>query len=110
MNRDPDAYRYKLFNGSKNFQEHLEHLFLRRRASLRFILSKLLHFILSKLLLFFSNSLPFFFVSFRNMPINRFEIRIYELKGSYDQLYNLLLKSIGLQIIHLKKWKALLIG
>jgi len=25
MNRDPDAYRYKWSNGSKNFQEHLEH-------------------------------------------------------------------------------------
>nr|YP_010287087.1 hypothetical protein RF2 [Hydrocharis chevalieri]YP_010287107.1 hypothetical protein RF2 [Hydrocharis chevalieri]UKT61170.1 hypothetical protein RF2 [Hydrocharis chevalieri]UKT61171.1 hypothetical protein RF2 [Hydrocharis chevalieri] len=25
MNRDPDAYRYKGSNGSKNFQEHLEH-------------------------------------------------------------------------------------
>ncbi|KAJ7941042.1 Protein Ycf2, partial [Quillaja saponaria] len=25
MNRDPNAYRYKWSNGSKNFQEHLEH-------------------------------------------------------------------------------------
>nr|YP_009477258.1 hypothetical chloroplast RF21 [Dolichandra cynanchoides]YP_009477276.1 hypothetical chloroplast RF21 [Dolichandra cynanchoides]AVM81731.1 hypothetical chloroplast RF21 [Dolichandra cynanchoides]AVM81732.1 hypothetical chloroplast RF21 [Dolichandra cynanchoides] len=25
MNRDPDAYRYKWSNGTKNFQEHLEH-------------------------------------------------------------------------------------
>ncbi|KAL4184959.1 hypothetical protein AMTRI_Chr10g3670 [Amborella trichopoda] len=24
MNRDPNAYRYKWSNGSKNFQEHLE--------------------------------------------------------------------------------------
>ncbi|MFQ6634178.1 hypothetical protein Gotur_010321 [Gossypium turneri] len=24
-NRDPNAYRYKWSNGSKNFQEHLEH-------------------------------------------------------------------------------------
>ncbi|KAM0941010.1 hypothetical protein DsansV1_C17g0143981 [Dioscorea sansibarensis] len=25
MNRDPDAYRYKWSNGSKNFEKHLEH-------------------------------------------------------------------------------------
>ncbi|KAM6547294.1 hypothetical protein CsatB_018970 [Cannabis sativa] len=25
MNRDPNAYRYKWSNGSKNLQEHLEH-------------------------------------------------------------------------------------
>ncbi|KAL2895760.1 Protein Ycf2 [Bienertia sinuspersici] len=77
--------------------------------SLRFILSKLLRFFLSKLLLFLSNSLPFFFVSFGNIPINRSEIRIYELKGPNDQLYNPLLESIGLQIVHLKKWKAFLL-
>ncbi|KAL2930540.1 Protein Ycf2 [Bienertia sinuspersici] len=75
--------------------------------SLRFILSKLLRFFLSKLLLILSNSLPFFFVSFGNIPINRSEIRI--LKGPNDQLYNPLLESIGLQIIHLKKWKAFLL-
>nr|UUL98470.1 Ycf2 [Celosia argentea]UUL98490.1 Ycf2 [Celosia argentea] len=142
MNRDPDAYRYKWFNGSKNFQEHLEHfgseqksyfqvVFDRLRInqysidwsevidkkdlfkSLRFFLSKSLRFFLSKslskLLLFLSNSLPFFFVSFGNIPINRSEIRIYELKGPNDQLYNPLLESIGLQIVHLKKLKAFLL-
>ncbi|KAG4169338.1 hypothetical protein ERO13_A12G088950v2 [Gossypium hirsutum] len=72
--------------------------------SLRFFLSKLLLF-LSKLLLFLSNSLPFFFVSFRNIPIHRFEIHTYELKGPNDQLCNQLLESIGLQIVHLKKLK-----
>nr|ATL76586.1 hypothetical protein [Chenopodium album] len=137
MNRDPDAYRYKWFNGSKNFQEHLEHfvseqksrfqvVFRRLRInqysidwsevidkndlskSLRFFLSKLLLF-LSKLLLFLSNSLPFFFVSFGNIPINRSKIRIYELKGPNDQLYNPLVESIGLQTIHLKKLKAFLL-
>ncbi|KAL2933566.1 Protein Ycf2, partial [Bienertia sinuspersici] len=121
MNRDPNAYRYKWFNGSKNFQEHLEHFVSEQKSrfqvidkkdlskSLRFILSKLLLFYLSKLLLFLSNSLPFLFVSFGNIPINRSEIRIYELKGLNDQLYNPLLESIGIQIIHLKKWKSFLL-
>nr|YP_009411595.1 Ycf2 [Schima argentea]YP_009411614.1 Ycf2 [Schima argentea]YP_009411682.1 Ycf2 [Schima brevipedicellata]YP_009411701.1 Ycf2 [Schima brevipedicellata]YP_009411856.1 Ycf2 [Schima khasiana]YP_009411875.1 Ycf2 [Schima khasiana]YP_009412030.1 Ycf2 [Schima noronhae]YP_009412049.1 Ycf2 [Schima noronhae]YP_009412291.1 Ycf2 [Schima sinensis]YP_009412310.1 Ycf2 [Schima sinensis]YP_009412465.1 Ycf2 [Schima wallichii]YP_009412484.1 Ycf2 [Schima wallichii]QZQ53312.1 hypothetical protein RF2 [Schi len=137
MNRDPNAYRYKWSNGSKNFQEHLEHfvseqksrfqvVFDRLRINqysidwsevidkkdlskpLRFFLSKSLLF-LSKLLFFLSNSLPFFFVSFGNIPIHRSEIYIYELKGPNDQLCNQLLESIGLQIVHLKKWKAFLL-
>nr|QBC71944.1 hypothetical protein RF2 [Gisekia sp. GY-2019]QBC71945.1 hypothetical protein RF2 [Gisekia sp. GY-2019] len=137
MNRDPDAYRYKWFNGSKNFQEHLEHFVSEQKSrfqvvfdrfrinqysidwsevidkkdlskSLRFFLSKSLLF-LSKLLLFLSNSLPFFFVSFGNIPIHRSEIHMYELKGPNDQLYNPLLESIGLQIVHLKKLKAFLL-
>uniref|UniRef100_UPI0030DE5A10 hypothetical chloroplast RF21 n=1 Tax=Herniaria glabra TaxID=115624 RepID=UPI0030DE5A10 len=137
MNRDPDAYRYKWFNGSNNFQEHLEHFVSEQKSrfqvvfdrlrinqysidwyevidkkdlskSLRFFLSKSLIF-LSKLLLFVSNSLPFFFVSFGNIPIHRSEIHIYELKGPNDQLYNPLLESIGLQIVHLKKLKAFLL-
>ncbi|TYJ04299.1 hypothetical protein E1A91_A12G082600v1 [Gossypium mustelinum] len=123
MNRDPNAYRYKWSNGSKNFQEHLEHFVFEQKSrfqvvfdrlcinqysidwsevidkkylskSLRFFLSKLLLF-LSKLLLFLSNSLPFFFVSFGNIPIHRSEIHIYELKG--------------LQIVHLKKLKPFLL-
>nr|QHE50375.1 hypothetical protein RF2 [Pittosporopsis kerrii]QHE50392.1 hypothetical chloroplast RF2 [Pittosporopsis kerrii] len=137
MNRDPDAYRYKWSNGSKNFQEHLEHfvseqksrfqvVFARLRINqysidwsevidkkdlskpLRFFLSKSLLF-LSKFLFFLSNSLPFFFVSFGNIPIHRSEIYIYELKGPNDQLGNQLLESIGLQIVHLKKWKPFLL-
>nr|YP_009700224.1 Ycf2 [Justicia flava]YP_009700243.1 Ycf2 [Justicia flava]QEP94775.1 Ycf2 [Justicia flava]QEP94795.1 Ycf2 [Justicia flava] len=137
MNRDPDAYRYKWSNGSKNFQEHLEHfvseqksrfqiVFDRLRINqysidwsevidkkdlskpLRFFLSKSLLF-LPKLLFFLSNSLPFFCVSFGNIPIHRSEIHIYELKGSNDQLCNQLLESIGLQIVHLKKWKPFLL-
>ncbi|KAL3524848.1 hypothetical protein ACH5RR_013220 [Cinchona calisaya] len=137
MNRDPDAYRYKGSNGSKNFQEHLEHfvseqksrfqvMFDRLRINqysidwsevidkkdlskpLRFFLSKSLLF-LSKLLFFLSNSLPFFCVSFGNIPIHRSEIYIYELKGPNDQLGNQLLESIGLQIVHLKKWKPFLL-
>nr|UXN43875.1 hypothetical protein RF2 [Uncaria hirsuta]UXN43890.1 hypothetical protein RF2 [Uncaria hirsuta] len=137
MNRDPDAYRYKGSNGSKNFQEHLERfvseqksrfqvMFDRLRINqysidwsevidkkdlskpLRFFLSKSLLF-LSKLLLFLSNSLPFFCVSFGNIPIHRSEIYIYELKGPNDQLCNQLLESIGLQIVHLKKWKPFLL-
>nr|ATL59840.1 Ycf2 [Retiniphyllum pilosum] len=137
MNRDPDAYRYKGSNGSKNFQEHLEHfvseqkshfqvMFDRLRINqysidwsevidkkdlskpLRFFLSKSLLF-LSKLLFFLSNSLPFFCVSFGNIPIHRSEIYIYEFKGPNDQLCSQLLESIGLQIVHLKKLKPFLL-
>nr|QGT34098.1 hypothetical protein RF2 [Chamaesium wolffianum]QGT34115.1 hypothetical protein RF2 [Chamaesium wolffianum] len=137
MNRDPDAYRYKWSNGSKNFQEHLEHFVSEQKSRFqvafdrlrinqysidwsevidkkglskpfRFFLSKSLLF-LSKLLFFLSNSLPFFFVSFGNIPIHRSEIYIYELKGPNDQLCNQLLESIGLQIVHLKKWKPFLL-
>nr|YP_009306513.1 Ycf2 [Helwingia himalaica]YP_009306538.1 Ycf2 [Helwingia himalaica]AOP19430.1 Ycf2 [Helwingia himalaica]AOP19455.1 Ycf2 [Helwingia himalaica] len=137
MNRDPNAYRYKWSNGSKNFQEHLEHFVSEQRSRfqvvfdrlrinqysidwsevidkkdlskpLRFFLSKSLLF-LSKLLFFLSNSLPFFFVSFGNIPIHRSEIYIYELKGPNDQLCNQLLESIGLQIVHLKKLKPFLL-
>ena len=103
MNWDPNAYRYKWSNRSKNFQEHLEHFISEQKnlfqvvfdrlrinqysidwsevidkkdlsKSLRFFLSKLLLF-LSKFLLFLSNSLPFFFVSFGNIPIHRSEDR-----------------------------------
>ncbi|KAF4355160.1 hypothetical protein G4B88_018050 [Cannabis sativa] len=139
MNRDPNAYRYKWSNGSKNLQEHLEHFISEQKSrfhfqvvfdrlrinqysidwsevidkkdlskSLPFFLSKLLLF-LSKFLLFLSNSLPFFFVSFGNIPIHRSEIHIYELKGPNDQLCHQLLESIGLQIVHLKKWKPFLL-
>nr|YP_009899906.1 Ycf2 [Neotorularia torulosa]YP_009899925.1 Ycf2 [Neotorularia torulosa]QKK46801.1 Ycf2 [Neotorularia torulosa]QKK46820.1 Ycf2 [Neotorularia torulosa] len=88
INRDPNAYRYKWSNGSKNLQEHLEHFVSERKSrfqvvfdqlcinqysidwsevidkkdlskSLRFFLSKLLRFFLSKLLLFLSKLLLF---------------------------------------------------
>nr|YP_007476091.1 hypothetical chloroplast RF21 [Dasypogon bromeliifolius]YP_007476109.1 hypothetical chloroplast RF21 [Dasypogon bromeliifolius]AEZ48738.1 hypothetical chloroplast RF2 [Dasypogon bromeliifolius]AGE93155.1 hypothetical chloroplast RF21 [Dasypogon bromeliifolius]AGE93175.1 hypothetical chloroplast RF21 [Dasypogon bromeliifolius] len=137
MNRDPDAYRYKWSNGSKNFQEHLDHfvseqknlfqvVFDRLRInqysidwseaidkqdlskSLRFFLSKSLPF-LSKSLPFLSKSLPLFFVSIGNIPIHRSEIHIYELKGPNDQLCNQLLESIGVQIVHLNKLKPFLL-
>nr|YP_009756592.1 hypothetical chloroplast RF21 [Broussonetia luzonica]YP_009756613.1 hypothetical chloroplast RF21 [Broussonetia luzonica]QCA41218.1 hypothetical chloroplast RF21 [Broussonetia luzonica]QCA41239.1 hypothetical chloroplast RF21 [Broussonetia luzonica] len=139
MNRDPNAYRYKWSNGSKNLQEHLEHFISEQKSRFHFQvvfdrlrinqysidwsevidkkdLSKSLPFFLSKLLLFLSkfllflsNSLPFFFVSFGNIPIHRSEIHIYELKGPNDQLCNQLLESIGLQIVHLKKLKPFLL-
>nr|UVF34231.1 Ycf2 protein [Abelmoschus esculentus]UVF34248.1 Ycf2 protein [Abelmoschus esculentus] len=130
MNRDPNAYRYKWSNGSKNFQEHLEHFVSEQKSRFQVVfdrlrinqysidwsevidkkdLSKSLRFFLSKLLLFLSNSLPFFFVSFGNIPIHRSEIHIYELKGPNDQLCNQLLESIGLQIVHLKKLKPFLL-
>nr|YP_010330803.1 hypothetical protein RF2 [Parietaria floridana]YP_010330820.1 hypothetical protein RF2 [Parietaria floridana]UNY34025.1 hypothetical protein RF2 [Parietaria floridana]UNY34042.1 hypothetical protein RF2 [Parietaria floridana] len=132
MNRDPNAYRYKWSNGSKNLQKHLEHFISEQKSRFHFQvvfdrlrinqysidwsevidkkdLSKSLPFFLSKLLLFLSNSLPFFFVSFGNIPIHRSEIHIYELKGPNDQLCNQLLESIGLQIVHLKKRKSFLL-
>nr|ATL62811.1 Ycf2 [Lasianthus sp. Kainulaninen et al. 17] len=137
MNRDLDAYRYKGSNGSKNFQEHLEHFVSEQKSRFQVMfdrlrinqysidwsevidkkdLSKPLRFFLyksplflSKLLFFLSNSLPFFCVSFGNIPIHSSEIYIYELKGPNDQLCNQLLESIGLQIVHLKKLKPLLL-
>nr|YP_010423601.1 hypothetical protein RF2 [Laportea grossa]YP_010423618.1 hypothetical protein RF2 [Laportea grossa]USG97075.1 hypothetical protein RF2 [Laportea grossa]USG97092.1 hypothetical protein RF2 [Laportea grossa] len=126
MNRDPN---YKWSNGGKNLQEHFiseqksrfhfQVVFDRLRINQYSIdwsevidkkdLSKSLPFFLSKFLLFLSNSLPLFFVSFGNIPIHRSEIHIYELKGPTDQLCNQLLESIGLQIVHLKKWKPFLL-
>nr|AHA12882.1 hypothetical chloroplast RF21 [Maranta leuconeura]AHA12900.1 hypothetical chloroplast RF21 [Maranta leuconeura] len=83
MNRDPDVYRYKWSNGSKNFQEHLEHFVSEQKNRFQFQvvfdrlrinqysidwsevfdkqdLSKSLRFFLSKSLLFLSKSLRFF--------------------------------------------------
>lgn len=40
----------------------------------------------------------------------RLEIYIYELKSPNNQLSNQLLESIGLQIIHLRKWKPFLLN
>nr|YP_010185595.1 Ycf2 protein [Epilobium hirsutum]YP_010185612.1 Ycf2 protein [Epilobium hirsutum]QVL23092.1 Ycf2 protein [Epilobium hirsutum]QVL23109.1 Ycf2 protein [Epilobium hirsutum] len=98
VNRDPNAYRYKWSNGSKNFQEHLEHFVSEQKSRFQVVfdryrlridryrsrinqyssdrsevidkkdLYKFLPFVFSKLLLFLSNSLPFFFVSFGNTP------------------------------------------
>nr|YP_010031000.1 hypothetical protein RF2 [Chlorophytum comosum]YP_010031017.1 hypothetical protein RF2 [Chlorophytum comosum]QOV01882.1 hypothetical protein RF2 [Chlorophytum comosum]QOV01899.1 hypothetical protein RF2 [Chlorophytum comosum] len=83
MNRDPDAYRYKWSNGSKNFQEHLEHFVSEQKSLFQVVfdrlririnqysidwseaidkqdLSKSPRFFLSKLLRFFlSKALPF---------------------------------------------------
>nr|YP_010573628.1 hypothetical chloroplast RF21 [Allium pallasii]YP_010573646.1 hypothetical chloroplast RF21 [Allium pallasii]UZH92791.1 hypothetical chloroplast RF21 [Allium pallasii]UZH92809.1 hypothetical chloroplast RF21 [Allium pallasii] len=130
MNRDPDAYRYKWSNGSKNLQEHLEHfvseqknrfqvVFDRLRMSQYSIdwseaidkqdLSKSLRFFLSKSLLFLSKSFPLFFVSIGNTPIHRSETHIYELKSPNDQPCNQLLESIGVQIVHLNKLKPFLL-
>nr|YP_010861645.1 hypothetical protein RF2 [Nephrosperma vanhoutteanum]YP_010861662.1 hypothetical protein RF2 [Nephrosperma vanhoutteanum]WGM77692.1 hypothetical protein RF2 [Nephrosperma sp. M_XT181]WGM77709.1 hypothetical protein RF2 [Nephrosperma sp. M_XT181]WGM77778.1 hypothetical protein RF2 [Nephrosperma vanhoutteanum]WGM77795.1 hypothetical protein RF2 [Nephrosperma vanhoutteanum]WGM77864.1 hypothetical protein RF2 [Nephrosperma vanhoutteanum] len=129
MNRDPDAYRYKCSNGSKNFQEHLEHFVSEQKNRFQVVfnrlrinqysidwseaidkqdLSKSLPLFLSKSLPFLSKSLPLFFVSIGNIPIHRSEIHIYELKGPNDQLCNQLLESIGVQIVHLNKLKPFL--
>nr|AEZ48737.1 hypothetical chloroplast RF2 [Molineria capitulata] len=132
MNRDPDAYRYKWSNGSKNFQEHLGHFVSEQKNRFQVVfdrlrinqysidwseaeaidkqdLSKSLRFFLSKSLLFLSKSLPFFFVSIGNIPIHRSEIHIYELKDPNDQLCNQLFESIGVQIVHLNKLKPFLL-
>nr|YP_010291581.1 hypothetical protein RF2 [Rapatea paludosa]YP_010291598.1 hypothetical protein RF2 [Rapatea paludosa]ULQ67588.1 hypothetical protein RF2 [Rapatea paludosa]ULQ67605.1 hypothetical protein RF2 [Rapatea paludosa] len=128
MNRDPDAYRYKCSNVSKNFQEHLEDFVSEQKKRFQVVfdrlrinqysidwseaidkqdLSKSLPFFLSKSLPFLSKSLPLFFVSIGNIPIHRSEIHIYELKG--PQLRNPLLESIGVQIVHLNKLKPFLL-
>lgn len=129
-NRNPNAYRYKWSNGTKDFQENLDHfiseqnthfqvLFDRLRINQYLIawsevidkkdLSKSLCFFLSKFLLFLSNSLPFFFVSFESIPVHRSETHIYELKSPNEPRWNQLLESIGLQIVHLKKRKHFLL-
>jgi hypothetical protein len=117
MNRDPNAYRYKWSNGSKNFREHLEHFISEQKSRFHFqVVFDRLRInqysidwseVIDKKDL--SKSLPFFFVSFGNIPIHRSEIHIYELKGPNDQLCNQLLESIGLQIVHLKKLKPFLL-
>nr|YP_009145304.1 ycf2 [Trillium decumbens]YP_009145321.1 ycf2 [Trillium decumbens]AKK32184.1 ycf2 [Trillium decumbens]AKK32201.1 ycf2 [Trillium decumbens] len=100
----PKSFRFRLF-----FYKSL-YFFLFK--SLPFFLSKPLPF-LFKSLPFLFKSLPFFFVSFRNTPIHRSEIYIYELKGPNDQLCNQLLESIGVQtgvkIVHLNKLKPFLL-
>nr|QJQ78861.1 Ycf2 [Glycyrrhiza triphylla] len=130
MNGDPNAYRYKWSNESKNFQEHLDHFISEQNSRFQVVfdrlrlnqysidwsevidkkdLSKPLFFFLYKFFLFLSNSLPFFFVSLGSMPIHRSEIHTYELKGPNDPLCKPLLESIGLQIVHLKKRKPFLL-
>nr|AKT74001.1 hypothetical chloroplast RF21 [Corsia cf. boridiensis SPL470-2] len=123
MNRDPDAYRYKWSNGSKNFQEHLEHLIYEQKNRFQVVFDRLRinqYLIdwsesiykqdLFKSLQFLSKSLTFFFVSIGNSPIHRSEIHIYiyELKGMNDQLFNPLLESIGVQIVNFNKLKPFL--
>nr|YP_009968437.1 Ycf2 protein [Galega officinalis]QMX77641.1 Ycf2 protein [Galega officinalis] len=130
MNKDPNAYKYKWSNRTKNFQEHLVHFiseqnrrfqvgFDRLHMNLYSIdwsevidkkdLSKSLCFFLSKFLPFLSNSLPFLFVSFGSIPIHRSEIHLYELKHPNDPLNNEFLESMGLQMVHLKKRKPFLL-
>nr|YP_009996492.1 hypothetical chloroplast RF21 [Astragalus laxmannii]QNQ65881.1 hypothetical chloroplast RF21 [Astragalus laxmannii]WDD39443.1 hypothetical chloroplast RF21 [Astragalus mongholicus var. dahuricus]WFG52249.1 hypothetical chloroplast RF21 [Astragalus laxmannii]WFG52325.1 hypothetical chloroplast RF21 [Astragalus laxmannii] len=130
FNRDPNAYRYKWSNGTKNFQENLDHFISEQNSRFQVVfdrlrinkysmnwsevidkkdLSKSLFFFLSKFLLFLSNSLPSFFVSFGSIPVHRSQIHIYELKSPNDPLCNQLLESIGLQIGNLKKSKPFLL-
>ncbi|MBA0749107.1 hypothetical protein Gogos_003068, partial [Gossypium gossypioides] len=41
MNRDPNAYRYKWANGSKNFQEHLEHFVSEQKNHFQVVFDRL---------------------------------------------------------------------
>ncbi|PHT45327.1 Protein Ycf2 [Capsicum baccatum] len=41
MNRDPDAYRYKWSNGSKNFQEHLEQSVSEQKSRFQVVFDRL---------------------------------------------------------------------
>nr|YP_009895533.1 Ycf2 [Diptychocarpus strictus]YP_009895552.1 Ycf2 [Diptychocarpus strictus]QKK41993.1 Ycf2 [Diptychocarpus strictus]QKK42012.1 Ycf2 [Diptychocarpus strictus] len=41
INRDPNAYRYKWSNGSKNFQEHLEHFVSERKSRFQVVFDRL---------------------------------------------------------------------
>nr|YP_009407419.1 putative ATPase linked to protein import [Dionaea muscipula]ASA46399.1 putative ATPase linked to protein import [Dionaea muscipula]QBC71719.1 hypothetical protein RF2 [Dionaea muscipula] len=110
MNRDPDTYRYRWFDESKNFQFVSEQKNLFQAVFDRLRINQYSidwSEVIDKKYL--SKLLPFFFVSFGNIPIHRSEIHIYELKGPNDQLSNPLLGSIGLQIVRLKKGKAFLL-
>nr|YP_010565824.1 hypothetical protein RF2 [Medicago turbinata]UZC30456.1 hypothetical protein RF2 [Medicago turbinata] len=92
MNKDPNAYKYKWSNGSKNFQEQLDHFISEQNSRFQVVfdpfqvvfdrlhmnaysidwsevfdkndLSKSLYFFLSKFLPFLSNSLYFFLSKF----------------------------------------------
>ncbi|KAH0849772.1 LOW QUALITY PROTEIN: hypothetical protein HID58_096108, partial [Brassica napus] len=115
INRDPNAYRYKWSNGSKNFQEHLKHFVSERKSRFQVVFDRLCinqysidwSEVIDKKDL--SKSLRFFLSNFENIPIHRSEIHIYELKGPNDQPCNQLLESIGLQIVHFKKLKPFLL-
>nr|QPF16914.1 Ycf2 protein [Onobrychis viciifolia] len=129
-NKDPNAYRYKWSNGTKDFQENLDHFISEQNTYFQVLFNRLrinqyliawseiidkkdlynsLCFFLSKFLLFLSNSLPFFFVSFDRIPVHSSETRIDELKSPNEPRWNQLLESIGLQIVHLKKRKHFLL-
>lgn len=41
INRDPNAYRYKWSNGSKNFQEHLKHFVSERKSRFQVVFDRL---------------------------------------------------------------------
>ena len=41
MNRDPNAYRYKWSNGSKNFQEHLKHFVSEQKSRFQVVFDRL---------------------------------------------------------------------
>nr|YP_009493628.1 hypothetical protein RF2 [Eucommia ulmoides]YP_009493650.1 hypothetical protein RF2 [Eucommia ulmoides]AWN56550.1 hypothetical protein RF2 [Eucommia ulmoides]AWN56572.1 hypothetical protein RF2 [Eucommia ulmoides]AZT79313.1 hypothetical protein RF2 [Eucommia ulmoides]AZT79335.1 hypothetical protein RF2 [Eucommia ulmoides] len=91
MHRDPDAYRYKWSNGSKNFQEHLEH--------------------------FVSEQKSRFQVVFDRLGINQYSIdwsEVINKKELSKPLRFFLSKfffflSKGLQMVYLKKWKPFLL-
>ncbi|KAH0849811.1 hypothetical protein HID58_096066 [Brassica napus] len=91
INRDPNAYRYKWSNGSKNFQEHLKHFVSERKSRFQVVFDRLCinqysidwsEVIDKKICLshFVSFCPSYYFVFCPNIPIHRSEIHIYELK------------------------------
>ncbi|MBA0613512.1 hypothetical protein Godav_013934 [Gossypium davidsonii] len=107
MNRDPNVYRYKWSNGSKNFQEHLEHFVSEQKSHFQVVFDRLR---INQYSIDWSEVIDEKDLSnFGNIPIHRSKINIYELKGLNHQLYNQLLEPIGFQIVHLKKLKPFLL-
>nr|QJD21014.1 hypothetical chloroplast RF21 [Trifolium resupinatum] len=123
MNKDPNAYKYKWSNGSKNFQEYFDRFISEQNSRFQVVFDRLhmnaysidwsevIHKkdLSKSLYFFFSKFLPFFFVSLGSIPVHRSEIHMYELKHPNDPLGNQLLESLGLQIVHWKKRKPFLL-
>ncbi|KAM3238653.1 hypothetical protein P3L10_013686 [Capsicum annuum] len=97
MNRDPDAYRYKWSNGSKNFQEHLEQSVSEQKSRFQVVFDRLRinqysidwsevidKKYLSKLLRFFLSKSPlFFFTDISGTPL--IEGKIVNFERTYCQ-------------------------
>nr|YP_009166648.1 photosystem I assembly protein Ycf2 [Epipremnum aureum]YP_009166669.1 photosystem I assembly protein Ycf2 [Epipremnum aureum]ALB38626.1 photosystem I assembly protein Ycf2 [Epipremnum aureum]ALB38647.1 photosystem I assembly protein Ycf2 [Epipremnum aureum] len=70
MNRDPNTYRYKRSNGSKNFQEHLEHFLSEQRNRFQVVFDQL-RININQFLIDYTQPLSFFLsVVFDQLRIN----------------------------------------